>query len=96
MAAHDFASRTPRITTRPAVAARIVLAAANLYRTWRNRRAFCRISEMTDAELADIGLTRSDIRAAVALPFSVDPTAELRSLACERAAATEAAARDVA
>ena len=94
MITHDFAS--PRITARPAVAARIAAAAANLYRTWKNRRAFCRLSEMTDAELADIGLTRSDLHVADAVPFGSDPTAKLCRLARERMRFGEVGARKAA
>jgi len=36
----EFASETPRITTRPAVATLVVNAIANSYRAWKNRRAF--------------------------------------------------------
>ncbi|MHA6643907.1 DUF1127 domain-containing protein [Mesorhizobium sp. A623] len=38
------------------------------------------MSEMTDTELADIGLTRSDLHAAIDAPFGSDPTARLRCL----------------
>src|SRR5689334_19860556 len=65
----EFASETPRITTRPAVATRVLNALANAYVAWKNRRAFYRLGEMSDAELADIGLTRADLHVAVAIPF---------------------------
>ncbi|RRI03022.1 DUF1127 domain-containing protein [Mesorhizobium tamadayense] len=96
MAAIEFATETPRITTRPAVATRVVNALANAYRAWKNRRAFYRLGEMSDAELADIGLTRADLHVAIGLPFGRDPTAKLRAIADERADTIEDIARKVA
>ncbi|RWL41541.1 MAG: DUF1127 domain-containing protein [Mesorhizobium sp.] len=91
----EFASETPRITTRPAVATLVVNAIANSYRAWKNRRAFYRLGEMSDAELADIGLTRADLHVAVAVPFGRDPTAKLRAIASDRADTIEDLARQV-
>ncbi|MGB3834332.1 MAG: DUF1127 domain-containing protein [Mesorhizobium sp.] len=84
MATYDFASGSPRITTRPAVATRVLAAAAGFWRAWKNRRAFYRLGEMSDAELADIGLTRADLHVAV-VPFGGDPTERLGPIAAERA-----------
>src|SRR5690242_13660526 len=92
----EFASETPRITTRPAVATLVVNAIANSYRAWKNRRAFYRLGEMTDAELADIGLTRADLHVAIDVPFGRDPTVKLRAIASERADTIEDLARQVA
>jgi hypothetical protein len=39
---------------------------------------------MSDVELADIGLTRSDLSVAIDLPFGSDPTAHLGAVARER------------
>jgi hypothetical protein len=39
---------------------------------------------MTDIELADIGLTRTDLHVAVRSPLGVDPTAKLGSMASAR------------
>ena len=91
----EFATETPRITTRPAVAMLVVNAIANSYRAWKNRRAFYRLGEMSDAELADIGLTRGDLHVAVAVPFGRDPTAKLRAIASERADTIEDLARQI-
>ncbi|TGV63585.1 DUF1127 domain-containing protein, partial [Mesorhizobium sp. M2D.F.Ca.ET.160.01.1.1] len=77
----DFATETSRITSRPSVAARVVNTAFNIYRAWKNRRAFYRLGEMSDAELADIGLTRADLHVAIDVPFGRDPTAILREIA---------------
>ncbi|RVB16354.1 DUF1127 domain-containing protein, partial [Mesorhizobium sp. M7A.F.Ca.CA.004.05.1.1] len=57
MTTFDFATETSRITSRPAVATRVANTVSNIYRAWKNRRAFYRLGEMSDAELADIGLT---------------------------------------
>ncbi len=50
---------------------------------------------MSDAELADIGLTRADLHVAVRSPFDFDPTAQLNALAKARTEAGEDAARRV-
>ncbi|MBS3648436.1 DUF1127 domain-containing protein [Pseudaminobacter sp. 19-2017] len=51
-----------------------------LYRTWRNRRDFHRLGAMSDSELKDIGLTRSDLHVASSSPFGIDPTTRLREI----------------
>ena len=56
------------------------LAVANLYRAWRNRRDFYRLGAMSDSELKDIGLTRSDLYVASTSPFGADPTTRLREI----------------
>lgn len=85
MSTCEFASETSRITTRPAVATRVATSIAAFFRVWKNRRAFYCLGEMSDAELADIGLTRGDLRIAIDVPFGSDPTVKLRSLASQRA-----------
>ena len=92
----DHARETMHSAARPAYAARVVNAAVNFLRAWKNRRAFYRLGEMSDAELADIGLTRSDLNVAVDLPFGADPTAHLGSMADARIRAIEDMARRVA
>ncbi|MDQ2634838.1 MAG: DUF1127 domain-containing protein [Pseudomonadota bacterium] len=77
-------------------AARLVNAVRNFLRAWRNRREFYRLGEMSDAELSDIGLTRTDLSVAIDLPFGSDPTVRLGSLAAVRLREIEAAARQVA
>ena len=96
MTTFDFATETSRITSRPAVATRVANAVSNVYRAWKNRRAFYRLGEMSDAELADIGLTRSDLSVVVDLPFGTDPTAKLRSIVSDRVDTIEDLARKVA
>ena len=92
----DFATETSRITSRPAVATRVANTIANVYRAWKNRRAFYRLGEMSDAELADIGLTRADLHVAIDVPFGCDPTVKLRAIASDRADTIEDMARQVA
>jgi uncharacterized protein YjiS (DUF1127 family) len=96
MTTFDFATETSRITSRPAVAMRVANTVSNIYRAWKNRRAFYRLGEMSDAELADIGLTRGDLHVAIDVPFGSDPTVRLRSIAVERAETIEDLARKVA
>lgn len=75
--------------------ARAVVAVANFLRAWKNRRAFYHLGEMSDTELADIGLTRSDLTVVVDLPFGSDPTTHLGALAEARQREIEAMARQV-
>jgi uncharacterized protein YjiS (DUF1127 family) len=79
--------------TRPAVApvVRIANAVSNFLRAWKNRREFYRLGEMSDTELADIGLTRADLHVAIDVPFGSDPTVKLRTLASNRATAAHLA-----
>lgn len=76
--------------------AAMVYAVASFLRAWKNRREFYRLGEMSDTELADIGLTRSDLNVVVDLPFGKDPTVHLGSLAAARQREVEAMARQVA
>ncbi|RVD27600.1 DUF1127 domain-containing protein [Mesorhizobium sp. M4B.F.Ca.ET.017.02.2.1] len=96
MTTFDFATETSRVTTRPAVATRVLNAVADAYRAWKNRREFYRLGEMSDAGLADIGLTRADLHVAVAVPFGRDPTVKLRAIASDRVDTIEDLARKVA
>ena len=96
MTTFEFATETSRITTRPAVATRVANVVANAYQAWKNRRAFYRLGEMSDAELADIGLTRADLHVAIDVPFGRDPTVKLRAIATDRADTIEDIARKVA
>ena len=85
---------------RPAVALRLARKVVDTLRAWRNRRQIYRLAEMSEWELADIGLTRADLSVAWNSPMSVDPTARLGALADARAGAelrraVEMAARTV-
>ena len=86
---------TLRFPERAAIATRIVAAVADGWRAWKNRRAFHRLGELSDAELLDIGLTRADLSVAGSVAFGDDPTAHLSGLAEARALSTEHAARMV-
>lgn len=86
MTTYDFAPESARITATPAAATRVFNRVVGFFRTWQNRRTFYRLGEMSDLELADIGLTRADLSVAIDLPFGSDPTVKLRSIASERVA----------
>lgn len=82
-------------SVRPSFAARAINAVAAVLRAWKNRREVYRLGEMTDWELADIGLTRGDLHVAIRAPLTADPTRFLGSAAESRAYAAERAARQV-
>jgi uncharacterized protein YjiS (DUF1127 family) len=87
-------SSTSHFAPRPNVIVRAAQALLNVYTAYKNRRAFYRLGELSDAELADIGLTRADLHVAVGSPFAVDPTASL-SVIVRRRMDDEQAARSV-
>ncbi|OQM75271.1 DUF1127 domain-containing protein [Manganibacter manganicus] len=95
MTVHNCAVETSRLAAPATIAARLTAAANNFYRNWKNRRDFYRLGELSDAELADIGLTRSDLHVAMSGPFGNDPTMRLRELASERIDSIEDAARKI-
>lgn len=78
---------------RPALGLRIVNGVAKLIRAWRNRREIYQLGEMSDAQLADIGLVRGDLHVAWNAPLGIDPTEQLGWIAQARLRADEAAAR---
>ena len=78
---------------RPAISTRVLNLVWNVYSAFRNRRAIYHLGEMSDTELADIGLRRADLHVAYSAPFGVDPTAYLGVIAEMRA--EEALARQV-
>lgn len=73
----------------------VVNALSGYYRSWKNRREFLRLGEMSDAELSDIGLVRSDLHLGVGLPFGSDPTVYLSTIARQRLRLAEESARRV-
>ncbi|MEI5681398.1 MULTISPECIES: DUF1127 domain-containing protein [unclassified Mesorhizobium] len=91
----DYAAKTMQTAARPVLTVRIVNWLSNTYRALKNRREFYRMGEMTDHELADIGLTRADLHVVVDLPFGVDPTARLGSMVSARSDVIEDMARRV-
>ncbi|MDI6028732.1 DUF1127 domain-containing protein [Corticibacterium sp. UT-5YL-CI-8] len=92
----EHATATMHSATRPALSARVVNAIAQTYRTWKNRRAFLKLGEMSDIELGDIGLTRGDLHFASDLPFNADPTSRLDAIRYSNASHVEQMARRVA
>ena len=58
-----------------------------------NRRVLAALGGLDDRDLADIGLSRQDLRDVTALPLGLDPTPILATRAAERAALTRQARR---
>jgi uncharacterized protein YjiS (DUF1127 family) len=96
MATIAHARETVHATRPETTTSRIVNAVSNFLRAWKNRREFYHLGQMSDAELADIGLTRSDLTVVVDLPLGSDPTAHLGALAEARLREVEVMARQVA
>jgi uncharacterized protein YjiS (DUF1127 family) len=88
----DHCTPATHSATRPALVSRAMNISA-FFRSWKNRREFYQLGEMSDTELADIGLTRADLFVAIRSPFDFDPTAHLGAIAQSRA--DEQAARQV-
>lgn len=94
MGAVDHPALSIPVGSRPALVMRAWRAVAKVWRAVNNRGEMRRLSDLTDWELADIGLTRDDLARAWRLPLSEDPTLALRYRARERAV-QEAGARRV-
>jgi uncharacterized protein YjiS (DUF1127 family) len=58
---------------------------ASLFRAVRNRREMYHLGQMSDVELADIGLRRGDLFAVSENPLGADPTGQLNALVRGRA-----------
>ncbi len=58
---------------------------AALFRAVRNRREMYHLGQMSDVELADIGLRRGDLFAVTEIPLAVDPTGRLNAITAKRA-----------
>lgn len=56
-------------------------AVRRFVRSWSNRRKVVSLVDFDDHMLADIGISRSDVRQALSLPFSHDPAVELQRIA---------------
>lgn len=50
---------------------------ASFSRAWRGRKLVQDMRDFDDAQLADIGLKRSDVESALLLPFTADPSMHL-------------------
>lgn len=48
-----------------------------MLKAWRGRKLVMNMRDFDDAQLADIGLTRSDVETALDLPLSADPSHHL-------------------
>jgi uncharacterized protein YjiS (DUF1127 family) len=57
---------------------------ARLFRAVKNRREMYHLGQMSDVELADIGLRRGDLFAVSEVPLAIDPTGRLNSIAASR------------
>lgn len=77
----DHSSTHLPVSARPAVVTRAINAVVTQLRIWKNRRAVYQLGNLTNTELADIGLTRADLHVATGLPLGVDPTQHLGSVA---------------
>lgn len=85
MTALDHRTQTgPAAPSAAGVATRVAEAFLNLARAIRNRRHISHLDELSDHQLADLGLTRSDLVIAMHAPLNTDPTARLSTLARER------------
>ncbi|WP_274630031.1 DUF1127 domain-containing protein [Arvimicrobium flavum] len=74
---------TPK--ARPAISTRAAELVVSALKAYRNRRAIYHLGNLTDTELADIGLRRADLHLAARSPFGVDPTERLGVIAEARA-----------
>ncbi|MEM6665204.1 MAG: DUF1127 domain-containing protein [Pseudomonadota bacterium] len=68
----------------PAARFDVIAAVKTVYRLWASRRAVLRVKELDDRMLADIGLTRDDVREALAQPYWSDPSSSLRATTLQR------------
>jgi uncharacterized protein YjiS (DUF1127 family) len=59
------------------------------------RRTLAQLTAMDDRSLADIGLTRQDLRDVTAVPLFADPTQTLAARAAEREALARRARRPI-
>lgn len=78
---------TLAIDARPRAVAAVVRVAGGLRSFLRaivNRREVNRLCHLSDHELADIGLTRTDLVVVMRGPIGVDPTVQLSQFAYER------------
>ena len=71
-------------TTAPGPAARMLATLGRLFRAYHNRCAVAGLDGFSDHQLADIGLTRGDLRDGLAEPFWRDPTRLMRDRAVKR------------
>jgi uncharacterized protein YjiS (DUF1127 family) len=80
----DHSSAHLPVAARPAIVTRVANVILAQLRIWKNRRAIYKLGNLTNSELADIGLTRADLHVATGLPLGVDPTTHLGHVVRER------------
>lgn len=89
----------PVATARPAPMAQVFRVAARLagrmVRAWRERSAMRRLAELSDWQLADIGLTREDLLGAGGGTMENESTRMLQDTARRRHVLREDAARRI-
>jgi uncharacterized protein YjiS (DUF1127 family) len=95
MTALDHRTLEMPARVRPALGLRLINAVSAFLRAWKNRREIYHLGEMSDAQLADIGLVRGDLHVAWRTPMGTDPTSTLGSISEARLRAAEIAARRV-
>lgn len=94
MTALDHPTHAIGAASRTVIAvARLVENFGMLVRSLKNRRQLRHLAHMSDYELADIGLVRTDIEIARNCGYGVDPTSRLSRFARERHAIEESARR---
>ena len=63
------------------------------FQVFEHRRVLAQLGQMDDRALADIGITRQDLRDVTALPIGADPSDALARRAAEREFLAKAARR---
>ena len=67
-----------------AAVTRVTNGLRSFFRAVLNRREVNRLADMSDYQLADIGLKRSDLLVVMHSPLGTDPTTKLSDVARER------------
>ena len=94
MTALDHTTHAIDAQTRAVAAVtRVANGLGALFRIFVNRREMNRLADLSDRELADIGLMRTDLLVAARAPLGGDPTVERRELVNERITAEDGARR---
>lgn len=75
------------------LAIRAVRVGKAVLRAWNNRQQFRRLRDMSDWELADVGLQRDDLHAAWKRRIDTDPLRYLGAVARSRSTVEDAARR---
>lgn len=75
----SFRSEESIATGAAAVARRVAAVAGRLFVAWTNYKGLAMLSRMDERSLADIGLSRSDVRDALSRPWWEDPTEDLNA-----------------